>query len=144
MADDLRHPNWELAEQILHRVLPGSTGFDPECIAGLSSKDWQDFEIDDREPFALLEDLLSYCDGRIAGTLILVTMGSYLTSAGPFFVQADRLREFVDKYSGYVDDSLISGDVIILSARTGIAIIVHHHHSGKIATVFGEAADCKN
>ena len=130
-----RHPNWDLAETVLFQILPGSTGFDPEQIAGLAPESWRPFDIDDREPAEVASDLLGYCERVVAGLLIVVTFESYRALAGPFFVASERLGDFVSHYENAFNDVFVAGDVIIASPATNVVVVVHH--SGLIATLIG-------
>jgi hypothetical protein len=130
-----RHPNWDLAETVLFRILPGSTGFDPEQIAGLAPERWRPFDIDDREPTEVASDLLRTCQSVVAGVLIVVTFESYRSLAGPFFVSSERLGDFVSDYQNAFNDVFVAGDVVIASPATSTVVVVHH--SGLIATLFG-------
>jgi hypothetical protein len=130
-----RHPNWYLAEEVLSQVIPGARGYDPELIPGLTPKSWDDFDIDGRDPAIVAEDLVRYCTPIVSGTLIIVTLQSFRSEAGPFFVNAKRLRVFVSAFMDAYDDVPVAGDTIVVSAATGVVVVVHHN--GLIATLRG-------
>lgn len=131
----LRHPNWQLAESILSRVLPGATGFDPDHMPGLHPGMWSDFDIDGRDPSDVTQALLDYCEPTVAGLLIIVTFDSYRIGVGPFFVAEKTLPEFASTYPDIFDDVLVSNDVVIVSPSTGCIVVVHH--DGLITTLPG-------
>lgn len=130
-----RHPNWDLAESVLSRVIPGSTGFDPERIRGLAPDKWQVLDIDNRDPLLVVEDLLRYCQPILAGVLILVTLESYKSDTGPFFISSGRFAEFVRGYADFFGDVITAADVVVLSPSMGVVVVVHH--DGLVATLDG-------
>jgi len=121
----------------LLETLPGSTGFHPDQIAGLSSTDWHEFQIDDRDPATVTEDLVAYCQPIVAGIIVVTTFQSWRPDVGPFFVGASGFPDFATAYSEAYDDALVAGDTVLVSAYTGIVVVVHHN--GLIAAVRGSA-----
>lgn len=134
-----RHPNWHLAELVLSRVIPGATGFDPEQIPGLGPGVWTDFDVDDRDPSQVANDLVDYCRPIVAGVILVVTFDSYRKDVGPFFISAEKFPEFASSYPEVFDDVLVGGDVVVVSPMTGSVVVVHH--SGLITTLSGVAYD---
>src|SRR6266487_6999063 len=130
-----RHPNWRFAEQLLSDVIPGSSGFDPESIPGLTSDSWEGFLIDGRDPSLVTRALLDYCAPIVSGALVIVTFQSFRPHVGPFFVHAGQLQEFVSEYVGIYDDVPVAGDVIVVAPEAGVVVVVHHN--GLIATLRG-------
>jgi hypothetical protein len=129
-----RHSNWDLAEEILARVIPGAGGFDPAKIPGLTRDSWEPFQIYDRDPRSVNDELLQYCQPIVSGVLVIATFQS-LTDFGPFFVHANRLRDFLYAYGDIYDDVPVSADTILVSPATNVVVVVHH--SELIATVRG-------
>lgn len=131
-----RHVNWDFAERVLSAVLPGSTAFDPNRIAGVPLDAWQPFDIEQRDADVIEDDFLSRC-GDLVGPLIVVNSTSFDEDQGPFFVQASHLAEFVKTFHTRVRDYFMYASVIIVSPVTGIVIIVQD--DGYIATVQGRS-----
>lgn len=131
------HPNWDIAIGLLAAVLPGSTGYSPEGIAGHTSDDWQPFDLEDRDLDEVEDDLLDHC-AEMTGPLIVVndtSFASHTFRRGPYFVEAAKLREFAKSFSERVGSYLMDGHVIIISPATGIVVMVQD--DGLIATVRG-------
>lgn len=81
------HPNWDIAIGLLAAVLPGSTGYSPEGIAGHTSEDWQPFDLEGRDLDEVEDDLLDRC-AEMTGPLIVVndtSFASYTFRRGPLF-----------------------------------------------------------
>jgi len=116
-------------------MVPGATGYLPDEIVDYLLPDPQRLRMFDRDPAAATDDLLAYCQGRVAGLLILVTDDSFLPDQGPFFVEAENLAEFARGYPDVVDRAFLSGDTIIVSPSNGNVIILHH--SEVISTIHG-------
>lgn len=131
-----RHANWGFAEHILSAVLPGSTSYDPERIAGISVESWLPFDVEHRDADVVERDLLSYCV-ELKGPLVVVNGTSFDVDQGPFFIYADLLADFVASFDVSVRDYFVNGSVVIVSPATGIVVIVHE--DGFIATVRGRA-----
>ncbi|HEU5027996.1 MAG TPA: hypothetical protein VFV01_23945 [Spirillospora sp.] len=121
-----RHPNWTLATAVLSRVIPGTTGFSPDQIPGLSVNRWRSFPIDDRDPDEVTAAFLEYCRPHVTGLLIIVTDGSSSTGAGPFFVADEHLDEFAATYPDLIGEPLVAGDTVVVSPTTGRVIVVQH------------------
>lgn len=131
----MSHPNWSLAIRLLARVLPGSKGYDPDEIAGLGPTSWEPFDLDDREPSAVEAELQRYCLGLLSGVLVVVTAASYSKPAGPFFLAATDLSDFIADHVALFDDVFVSNDVVIVAPAGGTVVVVHH--SGYIASLRG-------
>lgn len=129
------HLNWRTAVYLLSEVLPGSTGFEPDEINGLSPDVWTSFEVDDRDPLETTEELWGYCESLSKGMLIVVPFASYRPDVGPFFVHSHLLTEFWSSYIETFDDYPFSGDLIIVGLSSGRVLVVHH--SGLIALLEG-------
>ncbi|MFG2084993.1 hypothetical protein [Spirillospora sp. NPDC048824] len=129
------HPNWRLAERVLEGVNPGSGGFEPDQIVGLSPAAWTEFPTDDRDPRDVAERLVDYCRPVSTGILIVTTMHSFQSNYGPFFVHGTGFSEFVHSYAEVFEDVITAGDVVIISPRAGRMVVVHHN--GLIATITG-------
>ncbi len=135
-----RHPNWDFAIALLAAVLPGSTGFSPDRIAGHTPADWQRFDLETRDMDDIEDDLLSRC-ADMTGPLIVVNDPSYdssLQRPGPFFVDASKLRDFVKDFGERVGSYMMDGHVIIVSPVTGLVVMVMD--DGIIAKVQGRPA----
>jgi hypothetical protein len=130
-----RHPNWGLAERVLAEVLPGSRGFGPDGIAGLSPDCWEPFQVDDRDPSEVDDALLRYCDGVLSGDLVVVTDASYAARVGPFFISTDHLPALVANHSRLFDFTFVSTDLVIMAPSLGRVVVVHHN--GLITTLHG-------
>jgi hypothetical protein len=131
------HPNWDIAISLLSSVLPGSTGYAPDAIAGHTPDDWQPFDLEDRDMDEVENDLLDRCS-EMTGLLIVVndtSFASYTFKRGPYFVEADKLREFAKDFGERVGSYLMDGHVIIVSPVTGIVVMVQD--DGLVATVRG-------
>ncbi|KAB2379288.1 hypothetical protein [Actinomadura montaniterrae] len=115
-----------MATAVLSRVIPGSTGFTPDQIPGLSVNRWRNFPIDDRDPDEVTTAFLEYCRPRVTGLLIIVTEGSFSTGAGPFFVADEYLDEFAATYPDLIGEPLVAGDTVVVSTATGRVIVVQH------------------
>jgi len=135
--DRRRHPNWTLADQVLRAVIPTAQRWLPDDVIGPDPAASRPFPIYDPDPPAVTEALLAYCEGVVAGLLIVVTDDCFSSGCGPFLVDADDLPRFARAYPDAMDAVFVGGDVIILSAATGRAVVVHH--SEFIFTVRGVA-----
>lgn len=133
-----QHPEWPAAEALLALVLPGSTGFDPDEIAGLSVDGWEPFDIEERDPDAVEADLAARCLAVLAGDLIVVTDTSYRDDVGPHTVPAGELGGFLAGFAERFGEVPVGGDVVVLGPAAGAAVVVHHN--GLIATVRGRSA----
>lgn len=129
-----RHPNWAFAERVLAAVLPGSTCYLRDCLAGISADCWQPFDVENRNVDAVEEDLLSRC-GELTGPLIVVPDTSFAPDQGPYFVDASQLAHLVRTFHTEVREYFTSGDVIIVAPTSGTVIVVAD--DGLIATVRG-------
>lgn len=123
-----RHPNWTLADQVLRSVLPMAGRWLPDDVIGLDPSAWsaQPFPIEAPEPEAVTGALLAYCEGVVAGLLVVVTDDSFHGNHGPFFVDTEDLPRFARAYPDAMNAAFVGGDVIVLSAATGRAVVVHH------------------
>ena len=132
----IRHPNWRFAEDVLARMSIELTTFDVDQITELSADDWTEFQVDDRDPKVVTQDLLAYCAPVVSGMLVIVTFLSFRVDVGPFFVGAERLGEFSLTYPEVYDDAFVAGDLFVLSPATGALVVVHHN--GLVATIRGK------
>jgi hypothetical protein len=119
------HPNWTLADQVLRAVISQAGRWLPDDVIGSDTAVSGPFGIYERDPAVVTEDLLAYCEGVVGGLLIVVTDDSLL-SYGPFFVDAEDLPRFARTYPDAMNSVFVGGDLIILSAATGRAVVVHH------------------
>jgi hypothetical protein len=129
----VKHPNWQLAHEVLAEIIPGAASFELDELPGLSPEAWTPFPTDDRDPTEVNRDFIAYCEERVGGLLIVVSFASHLL--GPLFVHHSRLTGFVESYPDLVDDVLVSGDLVLLSPSHGTVIVIHHN--GLIATLLG-------
>ncbi|MEU4297183.1 hypothetical protein [Kitasatospora aureofaciens] len=131
-----KHVNWEFAEMLLAAVLPGSTAYDPDRIAGIPLDGWAPFDIEERDSDVIEDDFLSYCDD-LEDPLIVVNSTSFDEDQGPFFVEASRLVDFVKAFPTRVRDYFMYASVIVVSPLTGFVIVVQD--DGYIVKVRGNA-----
>ncbi|TDD32842.1 hypothetical protein E1287_21225 [Actinomadura sp. KC06] len=139
MEMDRRHVNWTSAEDILSNVIEGASSFELDEIPGLRPEIWQRFPINDRDPRAVEQEFVEYCLPRVAGLLVVVTFASFKDSVGPLFVRAEAFPSFVEGYWDSFGELLVDGDVVVVSAKTGKVIAVHH--SELITTIEGRTID---
>jgi hypothetical protein len=133
------HPNWDIAISLLSSVLPGSTGYSPAKITGHTPADWQPFDVENRDMDEVEDDLLDHCS-EMTGPLIVVndtSFAAYTFKRGPYFVEADKLREFAKTFGERIGSYLMDGHVFVVSPATGIVVMVMD--DGLIATVRGRA-----
>lgn len=139
------HPNWGFAISVLAAVLPGSTAYSPDQIAGHSPDDWRSFDLEVRDMDEIEDELLDQCTD-MAGPLIVVndtSYASYTFRRGPYFVYAEQLRSFVKSFGDQVGSYMMDGHVIIVSPVTGIVVMVQD--DGLIAKIQGRSSmrnDC--
>jgi hypothetical protein len=107
-------------------MLPGSVGFLPDEIAGLSPEVWSPFPFDGRHPPDVTRDFLAYCEPLVAGPLIVVPDDCWRPEIGPFEI-TDALRAFATSYPDRYECPFISGDTFVLSPSTSTVVAVHHN-----------------
>jgi len=134
-----RHPNWWFAERVLAGVLPGSRGFMPSDITGLSPDSWEPFDIERRDSSVIEQALLRYCDGVLSGPLVVVTDASWAAHVGPFFVSTEDLPTLVADHADRYDELFVSTDLVLVAPAVGRVVVVHHN--GLIATLHGRVVD---
>jgi hypothetical protein len=137
MSRATRHPNWDIAEQLLRAVLPGSSSLSIDGLPELPYEIWQPFDIEVRDDEAVHRDLLSHCD-HLIGPVVIANDASYEADAGPHFVDAGGLAEFVDSFARNLGFAFVSGNMIIAGPATGDVVAVNDE--GLIAHLKGRPA----
>ncbi|HET7488040.1 MAG TPA: hypothetical protein VFJ85_08930 [Acidimicrobiales bacterium] len=122
----LRHPNWALALSILDKFVPGSSGFDPDEIVGLTPESWTPIEPAEGSDAVIAEWLWSTFGPVEAGFVVAVTFASHVPEVGPFFLDSAGLRDLVKTHAERFDDPFFSGDAAILDVDNGRLLVVHH------------------
>ncbi len=129
------HPNWDIALRLLKSVRPGSTGYDPDDVAGIVPADWAVFQTEGPD-VTVGEELLGRVASQLSGVVVVVTFASYLRLAGPFFVASSQLFSLISEHAEAFDDPFFSGDVTMVAPKTGTVVLVHH--DGLLAVLSGE------
>jgi hypothetical protein len=110
----------------------------PDQIAGLRPDRWQPFDLEAGDGEVLGAELIERYGHLLQGKFAIITDMSWRTTVGPLTTAASQLIDFIRGHADRSGEAFFAGDVVIVSWKTGVVIVVHHN--GLVQAVHGQPA----